>query len=72
MENLVGYAALIEKYNLNVIPHYRISLISSQSKREILINNGHEKHIYSKKYALKDHEDVFLQLELSISLELVP
>jgi hypothetical protein len=69
MERLAGYNALIDQYKLNVIKHYRQSCVSTQFKREVLINNGHEKHIYSKKYLPKDPEDVFAQLEFAFKYD---
>jgi Fic/DOC family len=62
----VGYQALIERFQLTVMPHYRASFITDHSKVTVTVTNGYEEHAYSKHYALKDPADVFAQLEFAL------
>lgn len=52
----VGYQALIEKYDLTVLPHYRQSYITLKGRGSTVIHHNYEKHIYPKTYALKSDE----------------
>lgn len=65
----VGYQALINLFNLNVIPHYRASYISLTGAKRTSIENNQEIFIYPKEYALSDPTDPFLHLEFAIKHE---
>lgn len=66
----IGYSAIIEQFNLSVIPHYRQSYVSSNSQRYTHINDKHqETHIYPKKYAVKDPKNPFHQLEFALKYD---
>lgn len=62
----VGYTALIERFNLSVLEHYRKSFIAPKGRGSVHIENNREIHIYQKTYALKDPENIFEQLEFAI------
>lgn len=51
---VVGYAALIERYNLIVLPHYRRSFISMNTVYRTVVNDGFETHMYPKTYLPED------------------
>lgn len=68
MNTAIGYQALVEFYNLSVIPHYRRSYITAQ-RASIQIDNNQEIHLYQKSYALKDPKNVFSQLEFAIKYD---
>lgn len=62
----VGYKAIIEKLNIQTLPHYRESYIALKGRGKIIIDNNYEKHIYPKTYALKDAEDLLENLEFAL------
>lgn len=62
----IGYKAISEKLNLNVLPHYRESYIALHGRGKTIIENNHEVHIYPKSYALNDHNDLLENLEFAL------
>jgi len=61
-----GYQALIERFQLTPIPHFRTSYITDLRKVTVTVRDGHEEHEYSKNFALKNPDDVFAQLEFAL------
>lgn len=48
----IGYAAIIERCNLSVIPHFRSSYIALQGGRKVIRSKKTTDYIYDKNYAL--------------------
>ena len=65
----VGYKALVEKLELNTLPHYRESFIAEQGRGKTIINNHHETHIYPKSYSLKNENDLLENLEFALKYD---
>lgn len=65
----VGYLALIQDYDLKVIPHFRQSYIASRGRGQTKIHDQREQHIYPKTYALKDPSSPFEQLEFALKYD---
>lgn len=65
----VGYEALVKRYNLHTLPHFRSSYITLKGGRGIIKKDGHELHIYPKGYSLKNEEDPLLQLEFALKYD---
>lgn len=49
-----GYIYLIERYKLNVVPHYRASYVTTRGQRRVEHINGIEKVVYPKSYIPED------------------
>lgn len=64
----VGYLALVKKYNLRCIPHYRDSYITMRGRGSVEINNHHETHIYPKNYMPSNLND-YAQIEFAIKYD---
>lgn len=63
----IGYSALVEQYDLKIIPHYRASYVRMQGQGQVRAKEDHlEIHIYPKSYALKNPSDPFAQLEFAL------
>ena len=60
--NPIGYSALIELFDLKVLPYYRVSRISNQSKTQIQRLGDQDIHNYAKSYALKKPDDPILNI----------
>lgn len=65
----IGYQALIARFNLQVIPHYRASYIMLIGGKRVYTKDGQEQHIYPKEYQLKDPADPFDNLEFALKHE---
>lgn len=65
----VGYKAIVEKLELNTLPHYRESYIALLGRGKTIIDNYHEIHIYPKTYALKDENDLLENLEFALKYD---
>ena len=65
----IGYEALIQKYNLQVIPHFRSSYIIAQGSKQIIKEDHREVYLFPKKYILKDMENPFSHLEFALKHE---
>ena len=65
----VGYSWLVDRFDLSVIPHYRKSFISSQYRRETVVENGLEKHVYPNRYAPSNPDDPLSQLEFAFKYD---
>ncbi len=63
----VGYSALIKRYNLKVIPHFRESFIGTM--KESFLEKHTETHVFPKKYLPKNSENVFSQLEFAFKYD---
>ncbi|MBS0359593.1 MAG: Fic family protein [Proteobacteria bacterium] len=64
-----GYLALIQKLDLKVLPHFRVSYVTLTGVREVIFRDPQEIHTYSKKYLPKNPEDVFEQLEFAVTYD---
>jgi len=62
----VGYQALIVKYQLIPMPHFRSSYVTHLGSVRVVVEYGREVYEYSKNYALKNPEDDFSQLEFAL------
>lgn len=62
-----GYSALIKRFNLKVIPHFRESFIGTT--KESFLENHTETHVFPKKYLPKNPENVFSQLEFAFKYD---
>ena len=65
----LGYQALIDLYNLQVIPHYRASYVSMTGGRRTYTEKGQEIHIYPKDYQIAQPEDPLFHLEFALKHE---
>ncbi len=66
----IGYSAIIEQFNLSVMPHYRQSYISLNNQRYTRIDNvSQETHVYPKSYALKNPQNPIEQLEFAFKYD---
>ena len=65
----IGYLALIELFQLKVIPHFRYSYVTPKGSRQIIKDNHYEQHIYPRSYAPRDENNPFLQLEFAIKYD---
>lgn len=65
----VGYKAIVELLQLQVLPHYRESYIALQGRGKIIIDNHYEKHIYPKTYSLKNGKDLLENLEFALKYD---
>lgn len=65
----VGYRALLEIFNIKLLPHYRWSYVTHRGQRQTITENYHETHIYPKGYALKDPSNPLQQLEFALKHE---
>lgn len=65
----VGYAAIIEQFNLSVIPPYRLSYVTAQGRGQTQIHDHQETHIYPKNYAVKNEKNIFDQLEFALKYD---
>jgi len=70
-ENLepIGYSALIERYDIKAISHYRSSYIAFHGRARVILENHQEIHLYTKGYRLNDPNDPMQQLEFSIKYD---
>jgi len=64
----IGYRALVDVFNLKVMPNYCWSYISRGAKREIL-EDGQIIQIFPKSYAFEDFKNPFLHLEFALKYE---
>jgi hypothetical protein len=65
----VGYRALVEKYQLNVVPHYRWSFIIPSGARRSLQGLGPEIYLYDRDYAVENPKNSLHQLEFALKHE---
>jgi hypothetical protein len=65
----VGYRALVDRYKLPVIPHFRWSYIALRGERRIYKERGQEYHLYRKTYAVKNQDDVLQQIEFALKYD---
>lgn len=65
----LGYKALVERYNLQVIPHFRWSFLITKGSRRILIDQSPQVYLYDQGYALNDPENPFEQLAFALKHE---
>jgi len=65
----IGYQALINLFNLQVVPHYRSSYVSLTGAKRMNKEGDREIHIYPKSYQLSEPNDSFLNLEFAIKHE---
>ncbi len=63
----LGYQALIERLELKVMPHYRLSYLAPKGQARTEIVEGKECHIYPKGYATKD--SVIADLEFALKYD---
>ncbi len=80
----VGYKALVDHYQLNVLPHYRWSYVSLHGGRRVYEDNGVQIYVYDKSYLPKDgtvltllvfalkHEGLNLSIIAALFEKLVP
>lgn len=62
-----GYLALVNRYSLSVIPHYRESYVTPRGQRRVDICNGIEHVVYPKSYIPK--ETLVGQLEFALKYD---
>ena len=65
----LGYQALIEQYQLQVLPLDRCSYLLSQGARRTEVNDGQEEHYYPKSYCRADLSDPWAHLEFALNHE---
>jgi len=65
----VGYSELIKRYELKVMPHYRVSYITLTGRGSSQINEHVETVIYPKIYIPKNPQNPLEQLEFAIKNE---
>ena len=65
----LGYEALIVRYSLPTLSHFRSSYITPKGARGTSKKDDHEVHIYPKGYALKNEQDPLYQLEFSLKYD---
>jgi len=65
----VGYKALVEKYQLQTLPHFRWSYIILRGEGRVYKENNQEYHIYRRSYLVKDQNDVLLQIEFALKYD---
>ena len=65
----VGYQALVNHFNLQVIPHFRASYVSLTGAKRTYTQLNQDVYIYPKEYALSDPTDPFLNLEFALKHE---
>lgn len=65
----VGYQALVNHFNLQVIPHYRASYVSLTGAKRSYTEPDQQVYIYPKEYALSEPVDPFLNLEFALRHE---
>lgn len=65
----IGYKAIVDKLNLQTIPHYRESYIAFKGRGKTIIDNHHERHIYPKTYALENENDLLENLEFALKYD---
>jgi len=65
----IGYTALVDRYDLKVIPHYRSSYLAPKGRGYTEITNHHETHVYPKSYALANPDDPLAHLEFALKYE---
>lgn len=62
-----GYTALIERYELNVMPHYRASYVTTRGQRRDEVIDGIEHVTYPKSYMPED--TIVAQLEFALKYD---
>lgn len=65
----IGYQALVERYKLQTLPHFRSSYITIKGGKSLIKKDDHEVYIYPKGYALKNEKDPLLQLEFALKYD---
>jgi len=65
----VGYQALIERYALSVIPHFRSSYIVQRGRASAKKEGRYEIHCYPKGYLPADPKDPLEQLEFALKYD---
>lgn len=62
----MGYRYLIEKFDLQVMPHYRSSYVAIKGRGRVYFDEYGETHIYPKNYAIADPQNPLSQLEFAL------
>jgi len=65
----VGYRAIIEKLELQTLPHYRTSYVTPKGRGKVIIENDYETHIYPQTFTLKNSDDLLENLAFSLKYE---
>jgi Fic family protein len=65
----IGYQALIEMYDLQILPHFRRSFIGSKYTLEKVIEKGQESHTYPAKYQVKNPQSPIDQIEFAFKYD---
>lgn len=65
----VGYAALLELFNIKALPHYRSSYILNHGTPHIERINYEETHYYPRKYFLKDFQNPLNHIEFALKYD---
>lgn len=64
-----GYEALVQRFNLQLVPHYRSSWISSRMRQSVSMEGGREKHVFPCRYMPSRANTVFGQLEFAFKYD---
>lgn len=65
----IGYKALVDQYNLCVIPHFRWSYIIQKGSRRALLDQSPHIYLYDQGYALDNPHHDFEQLTFALKHE---
>lgn len=65
----IGYRALVDKYNLVVIPHFRWSYLIARGARRIIEDETPTLYLYDQGYVLDNPDDPFQQLSFALKHE---
>lgn len=65
----IGYKAILNKLNLETLPHYRESYIAKQGRGKAIFENHLEIHIFPKSYAIQHEADCLEQLEFALKYD---
>jgi len=65
----VGYSALIAQYDLQVLPHYRRSLVTAKGRGYSHTDFGEALHVYPKGYLPNDLKNPMQQLEFALKYD---
>lgn len=69
MNTPIGYQALVRRYHLRVLPHYRESYVASEGRGSVRQDINSEIHVYPKGYEIKQPNNPFEQMEFAIKYE---
>ncbi|MBB71870.1 MAG: cell filamentation protein Fic [Legionellales bacterium] len=65
----MGYQALVEMFELKVIPHYRASYIRKHGAVKVASDHSREEYEYPKSYQVEDIHDPLAQLEFALKYD---